>query len=265
MLPPQRKQTEKRSPFKAAPLRTPGQSINDQMDDILWNDFLLWLLMPVVFVVVALREWYRWFTNAPPHPILDSIMAVILIVIAAFKFVVIKRRMEELNLGRKGELVVGQLLEEARKLDYRVFHDIVGRDYNIDHALVGPGGVFSVETKSISKPRRGKTEIHYDGEKVLINGIQPERDPIIQCKAEARELRNLIAEMTGRKYAVQPILVYPGWFVHPCENEKDVWVRNEQQIIATLRSQRPILSTEDISLINHRLGLHIRQPIEHKS
>jgi hypothetical protein len=172
--------------------------------------------MPVIFVVVALLEWYRWFTQAPPHPILYSIMAVILIVIAVFKFAVIRSRVADLNLGRKGELVVGQLLEEARRLDYQVFHDIVGRDYNIDHVLVGPGGIFSIETKSVSKPRRGKTEVHFDGEKVLINGIQPDRDPIVQCKAQARELRNLIAEMTGRKYAVQPILVYPGWFVHPC-------------------------------------------------
>lgn len=115
-----------------------------------------------------------------------------------------------------------------------------------------------------SKPKRGKTEIHYDGEKILINGVQPDRDPIVQCKAQAREIKNLIAEMTGAKYSVQPILVYPGWFVHPCENEAYVWVRNEQKIIETLKSHRAILSEEDISLISHRLGLHIRQPIEQK-
>jgi len=265
MFPHRRKQVEKRSPFKVAPLRIPGQSIDDEMFDLLWDKFLLWLAIPVVFVVVALLEWYRWFTKAPPLPIPYSILAVILIFIATFKFVVIKRRIADLKLGGEGELVVGQLLEDTRKHGYRVFHDIVGKDHNIDHVLVGPGGIFSIETKSVSKPRRGKTEIHFDGEKVLINGIQPEKDPIVQCKAEARELRNLIGDLTGRKFAVQPILVYPGWFVHPCENEKEVWVRNELKIFETLKSQRPTLSPEDIALISHRLALHIRQPIEHKA
>ena len=68
------------------------------------------------------------------------------------------------------------------------------RSGNIDHALIGPGGIFAIETKTISKPQSGKCEVSYDGNRVLVNGRAPDRDPIVQAKACARQLREMLAD-----------------------------------------------------------------------
>jgi hypothetical protein len=64
---------------------------------------------------------------------------------------------------------------------YLVFHDIVGNGFNIDHVLVGPTGVYTVDTKTISKPARGACEVVYYGEKVTVSGFTPDRNPAVQA------------------------------------------------------------------------------------
>jgi hypothetical protein len=57
-------------------------------------------------------------------------------------------KLERVRQGEDGERAVGRLLESLAPQGWRVLHDIsLGRG-NIDHVLIGPAGVFSVETKS---------------------------------------------------------------------------------------------------------------------
>jgi hypothetical protein len=60
---------------------------------------------------------------------------------------------------------------------------------SLDHILIGEGGIFTLETKTRSKPAQGKPEIHYDGEKISVNGFTPDRDRVVQAKAQAQWLK----------------------------------------------------------------------------
>ena len=86
-----------------------------------------------------------------------------------------------------------------------MLHDIVGDGFNIDHVLIGPTGVYTIETKTISKPAKGACEISYDGETICVNGLIPDRDPIVQAKAQANWLQNFLKDSTG-KFKVLPIV-----------------------------------------------------------
>ena len=44
------------------------------------------------------------------------------------------------------------MLEDLRAQGYAVFHDIPGDGFNVDHALIGPAGIFAIETKTRAKP-----------------------------------------------------------------------------------------------------------------
>ena len=79
-----------------------------------------------------------------------------------------------------------------------MFHNLIGDGFNVDHVLIGPGGVFTVETKSYSKPASGPAEISFNGEQVAIGGWQLDRNPVIQARAQAGWLRALLKETTGR-------------------------------------------------------------------
>jgi hypothetical protein len=50
---------------------------------------------------------------------------------------------------------VGQYLETLRARGYRVLHDLIGDGFNVDHALIGPDSIFTVETKTYHKARQG--------------------------------------------------------------------------------------------------------------
>lgn len=60
---------------------------------------------------------------------------------------------------------------------------------------------------------RGKQKIIYNGEAILLNGTVENKKPVIQVKAAASWLRELLGESTGKKFKIKPVVVFPGWFI----------------------------------------------------
>jgi hypothetical protein len=54
------------------------------------------------------------------------------------------------RIGYDGELATAQELNQLMRHGYYVFHDLQAENFNIDHIVIGPAGVFAVETKSRS-------------------------------------------------------------------------------------------------------------------
>jgi len=61
---------------------------------------------------------------------------------------------------------MARMLEQMRELGYTAFHDIPGDGFNVDHALIGPGGVFAIETKAISKRPGPDAKVDYEARTV---------------------------------------------------------------------------------------------------
>jgi hypothetical protein len=101
----------------------------------------------LVVSLVALAAVGLAFLFLRDHPY--TLIAVGLAALAAIGLAskLIEPDAERWERGAKGERKVGAALEDLGG-DWHVLHDIsLGRG-NIDHILVGPGGVFTVETKS---------------------------------------------------------------------------------------------------------------------
>jgi len=251
---------KKRSPLKAPPLRTPGQSLEGRLDDVLQDKVQFWLLYAGLFPFLAGLEWARRYFAWPPQPIAWSIGAVPIALIAAWRIRGARNELRCLRLAINGEKAVGQFLESFREMGYNVFHDILADGFNLDQVLIGPGGVFAIETKTISKPAIGPAAITYDGEQVLIDGHSSDRDPVIQAKATASHLRAVLEQSTGKKsLRVRPVVLYPGWYVEKQPKGVDVWVLNPKALKAFLEHERPDLSTEDVSLLAYHLSRHVRE------
>jgi hypothetical protein len=199
------------------------------------------------------------FHPHPPAPWLYSILCFIGIGYAGVKFWRNWPRLRALKQGRDGEKAVGQFLERLRAQGYQVFHDIIGEGFNVDHVLIGPAGVFSIETKTRGKPRRGDAKISFDGERLLVAGFEPDRDPIVQAKAQAAWLRQLLAESTGRQFVVRAVILFPGWFVDQSSKSlRDLWVLEPKALPAFLEREPPVLSAEDVKLATFHLSRFIR-------
>jgi hypothetical protein len=186
------------------PLRLPAQSLTEERERI-WDDKLEPMLLLALFMVVLPAfEWFRHFYARPPTPILMTVVAVIAVALAAWKVFRLRPKMRQLRQAIDGEKAVGQFLERLRESGYVVFHDIVGKGFNIDHVLIGPTGVYTVETKTWSKPADHDARISFNGTTLLAGKLEPDRDPITQAKAQSGWLRSVIAESTGRNVKVFP-------------------------------------------------------------
>jgi hypothetical protein len=247
-----------RSPLKARALRNPGESLGEEIGRLQTEDAFPYFAVGVVFGFMAVFEWARTLLKWPPRPVLFTAMAVLACCLAAVKVQRIRRRVRILKQAEEGEKAVGQYLEALREKGCKVLHDIVAGNFNLDHVLVGPSGVYVIETKTISKPSRGKAVVEYDGEKVTVNGHTPDRDPVVQARALSRWLEELIKESTGKSFKVRPVVVYPGWYVSNGPKGAEVWVLNPKALPAFLDHEEITMSPEDVSLVNYHLSRYVR-------
>jgi hypothetical protein len=247
------------SPIKDPPLRLPGQSLMEERDR-LWDDKIEpWALMAVFMIALAALEWFRFYRNDRFNPWLFSAVAAVAMAIAAWKLFRQRPRMRQLRQAIEGEKAVGQFLDRLRERGYSVFHDLLGANFNVDHVLVGPGGVFTVETKTWSKPRKGDAKISFDGERLQAGVHVPDRDPVVQARAQASWLRGIIAESTGRQVAVFPIVLFPGWYVEQAAaSRSSVWLLEPKALPAFLEQEPQRLTAEDRKLVAFHLARFIR-------
>jgi hypothetical protein len=249
----------KRSPLKRKPMRNPGESIQREMGNLLEDEWVPSVFFATVIVLFAGYEWMRSFFALPPQPLWMTACALLAVGYAAYKFVTIRKRFKALKLGLEGEKTVGQYLEDLRSQGCRVFHDIVGNRFNIDHVVVSPHGIFVIETKTYSKPSRGEAFVEFDGERILVNGIEPDRNAVRQVRAAGDWLRDLLTESTSRKFSIKCAVVFPGWFVEDrAKNKSDVWVLNPKALPSFIEHEPVLLTTEDVALASSRIISHMQ-------
>ncbi|GEN80522.1 hypothetical protein N867_05660 [Actinotalea fermentans ATCC 43279 = JCM 9966 = DSM 3133] len=111
--------------------------------------------------------------------------------------------------GAYGEAATAKALDRLPR-DWDVLHDLRNGDYNFDHVVVGPPGLFLLNSKSSIYQLRA-----IDGE---LKGVHPDDetltmrlDPLIrQAKRDAVTLKKVIEARTGRAVWVQPVIVWWG-------------------------------------------------------
>ncbi len=146
-------------------------------------------------------------------PMLFGVVAIYLIAIGK----VFVKRSDRAERGADAEVGVAQLLQ-GLPAGYHALHDLTFDGFNIDHVVIGPTGVFTIETKS----HRGR--VSANGDDLLLNGRPFEKHILKQAWSEAYALRDLLQRAIGAPCAVQPILCFPKAFVEVRRSVKGVIV-----------------------------------------
>lgn len=255
-----------RSPLKAKPLRVAGQSLDRQIDDLLDDQFVGPYMVVVFLWLFAGLEWHRYLYQYPPNPSFYTVLAVGVTIYIACRMRPVVRQIRAMKLGRDGERAVAELLERTREYGFRVFHDIPGRGFNVDHLLVGRKGMFAIETKTITKPPKGKPVVEFDGESVRVGGHTLDRNAVTQATAVARWVKDLVRESTGRDVDVRPVVLFPGWFV---ENKAGknccVWVLEPKALASFIEHEPDRMSSEEVHLVSFHISRYIRSEQEKTS
>ena len=154
--------------------------------------------------------------------------------------------LERRDVGASAEEQVGGLLDQLA--GWRVIHDASFGRGNVDHILIGPTGVFTVETKSHPGP-------------VRVTGVHGAT--IRQAHAQ----RKAVEAITGLK--VEPLLVFSrAWVDRPLARRKGVRVLPARMLLGYVTRRRPSLSAEEVemahrllaaALSEHRLRVRLRE------
>ena len=175
-----------RSPLKYKPLRLPEQSVQDDLDDLLLNTLMPFVLAVIFLGVLAGMEWLAVLRHTPRQPWLYTGMTAIAAGALGWQFQRVRRRAAQLRLGRDGERSVGQFLEGLREEGARVFHEVPGDRFNLDYVVLSAKGFYVIETKTRTKPASGHARVSLTTDSILVGRFKPERDPIDQVQAGAR-------------------------------------------------------------------------------
>jgi hypothetical protein len=249
----------KRSPFQRRSLPQAGESLGQEAIDLFFDRFFIYFVCSLALVVVGICELIARWIGGPMSPWHWIIVGSVMGVLALWRGYRIKPQLERIRLGRQGEREVGRMLERLRRDGYDVFHDIPGNGFNVDHVIVGRGGVFAIETKTVSKPTDHDAQIVYDGERVLIDGFTPDRDPIKQSRAGAAHVADILNRMSGRNVEVRSVVLYPGWYVDSSKvrGEPQTWVLNGKAFLNWVGNAPPRLGPEDVALYADRPTVHL--------
>jgi hypothetical protein len=139
---------------------------------------------------------------------------------------------------------------------YHVYHDFLMDKFNIDHIVVGPSGVYAVETKARSKPiSKNKSfaeKVIYDGKSLQFPGYS-DSTSLHQAINQAKWLQKWLSNAVGDSVKVQPIVAIPGWFVERISSN-GITVLNPKQIRPFLKGKKEdVLSAIMIRRISHQL------------
>jgi Nuclease-related domain len=157
-------------------------------------------------------------------------LLVSMFVISRYVLPLVERR----DRGASGEEHVGALLEQLRGDGFRVIHDASLGHGNVDHILIGPPGVYTIETKSHPGP------IHVG----RVHGAT-----LSQARAQSAALERA----TGLH--AEPLIVYSrAWVDKPAARRKGVRVIPARLLVGYLAKQPESLSADEVEMSHARIA-----------
>ena len=227
--------------------RLASQSLQHEIDRLSEERILPLLLIMFAFWIVCAVEWTQRFAGAIPDPRFWTCLSLIVTFYGGFQIFRLRQRLPQLRPRRPGVRQVFEALERIRSKGFVVCRSQAGAGGKMDHVVIGPAGVYTVEAKA----RSGSGIIEYRSEDELIFADRIiDGRPLREARASAQEVRERLSEKFGDRYAVQPIVVFPGeWSVHQPYGEFLVDVTTVNQLEDYFDTRRPELTGREIAEI----------------
>jgi len=252
-----KKKKKYRSPVEGPLRRLPGQSVRDERDRLLNDQSLDYLIVALGFCSLATWEWLRRWLRVPLGPEIFTLFAVGMTGYCAFRIFRLRKEIRNLNQAEKGERRVSELLTQLRRKRYIAFDDLVVDQSNVDHVLVGPGGIFAIETKAYSIFGNGCVGVDEVGI-LRLSGKPAINDPLGQAKACAANVAKILKDRMRQGSEVTPVLIFPGWTLKPAKAETGVVVLNDGTIADFFETQHEVLTNDQITAIASHLDQSAR-------
>lgn len=206
----------------------------------LWPLFLCFLALGAFGTALVMGRYAIWFAT--------TFFAVL--VMTAFLWRKGLRRVESYFKGARGEERVAALLDSL-PTGWHVFHDFPAGNYHVDHVVVGPAGVFALETKNWS----GRVTVEEN--EVLVGGNLPDRSPLQQTWNEAEAVKEAL-KRAGWEGTVEPVLCMASdTFVQPETVMRRINLLNAQSLLDWFARRGSVLAASDVARLAQLMETHV--------
>ena len=239
------------------------------------QSFLYWMMTITLFICAFLE-----FQETPRQPWIWLTIAIMFFLFTAWKTVKMLPQVKAIKQGRDGERYIGQYLDNEFRDDItgtpiRIFHDIPGEKFNLDHVIICEKGIYVLETKTLSVPVKEFEKLLYKGGDHLYyesNGSRVPGNPIGQVKAAAKWLRELLRrqyELEDKRFPNPPIrgVLVPAdrFVVNPNIGDYDIWVLNQKAFAKFINNGNDRLSPETVRACAYLIDGYTRRKLDEES
>lgn len=262
---------KKVSPIRGKLQRQPGQYLSEKIFDFIFG-YVMVLSAAVISFALAVEDWISGYVgDIAGQRFASTFLAFVFGAFALWKLPRMYRKIQNYRLGEEGEIYVSQILEGLRASGYVSVHDIPaefkGTKFNIDHVLVGPKGVFVVETKTWRKRVRIDEKISYSNGAIFAGQQKHNHHPISQARFNALWMEDLLARRLSEDVSVRAVLVFPGWYVDASatadvKEKHGVLMLNPKAIMGFLEVYPDVIDVDLQGRISSTLSAYVREKIE---
>ena len=252
----------RRTPLAQNFLRSPGQSLESKID---WLNqeislyFVMLVSLPLFFYSGFLSTFYVGRRQYDPQ---DVALWLICGFVFSFIFLLLTlkhlKKRRKLRLGYEGAVAVGQELNQLMLQGNHVYHDFPADQSTIDHVVLGPSGIFVVQTATRSKTspngRREDETVEYNG-KILMFPDGDDLTTIEQAEGQSAWLSHWISRAVEDPIATRAIVALPGWFVKRTSAD-GISVVNPKQFSSLFKHIKPRPLADDMIA---RIGQQMEQ------
>jgi hypothetical protein len=153
------------------------------------------------------------------------------------------------RVGAAGEETVGARLEKLDGSRWLALHDIVLNETgtNLDHLVIGPAGVFSLNTKHHPKGKIVVTKRTF-----RLNGYRQNYLPV--AVNEAKKVGRILTRAAGYDVGVTPVIVVMGAELEVRAAPDDVWVVRRRDIPKAFQRLTTVLPDERVRELQRVAG-----------
>lgn len=250
---------KKRSPLPndMRMLRPAGYSNRRKIDDL--SDNLMFFFLLCTFSSVAAFLFYAFggLRNLVSVPMVFGPMFLA----GLFFSVRTVKKIQQYRLGLDGEFATAEELNQLMSHGYHVFHDLPATDrFNIDHVIVGPTGVFAVETKMRSKRNHSGKKgalVRFEEGKLRFPNFEHTK-AIEQARDQGKWLAKFVSKSVGKAIPVTPVVALPGWYIERGRHDGSVPVYNPVNGEKLITNRPKVLDEQTVQQIAYQVDQRCR-------
>lgn len=188
-------------------LRLAGQSLREEYERLFDDRFVAFFVIMIAFWMVCIVAWVQKIAGQNPDPRFWTLLALFVTAYGGFQIFRLRPQLRRLRYGELGERRVADAFDRIRAKGFSIFHDLPANGFNVNHVVVGPSGIYAIETKV----RHGADTIRYQSDNELLLGEKINDNPALrQVRAAAHAVHEQLKQNLHEAYWVKPVLVFVG-------------------------------------------------------